>query len=497
MEKRYVLAYDLGTSGVKGAVVTLDGKVTAAASSGYPYRIPQPGWAEQKPEDYWQGVCRVTEQVLEIAGVEPGEIAGIAFGTLWKGIIPVDRQGNVLRSSILWLDGRAVEQAQKLNAHFQTTRFNPTDYWSKLYWLREHEPDVVENAQWILEVNSYLKWKATGKAAVDISNCFTRSFDPALDAFDRDVLAYIGIPREKFPPLVRATDRVGELTERAAAELHLIPGIPVFGGNTDIQGVAVGAGSSAIGGVHAYFGSSGWIGFTIAHTERSFGASFDEKRDVLLSGMKGVGLALNWVATRLYREEFDRLGEGVYQLIDRDVSQIPAGSDGVLATGWFYGENPPQSDADAGAVFLNLKALHDRRHMARAVMEGICFYLKQRTRDTCSYRRLEWPRQICAVGGGACSDVWMQILADVLNVTIRVPESPRHAGAVGTACGALIGLGVWEDYQVVGDRLQIYRCHTPNPKNTEIYEKVFSAYTRIYGALKPIYEILNEKRKTE
>ena len=344
-------------------------------------------------------------------------------------------------------------------------------------------------------MNSYLKYRATGVAAVDISNCFTRSFDPEMDAFDAEVLDYIGISREKFPECVPATMQTGRLTADGAAQMGLTPGIPVFAGNTDIQGVTVGAGAAAIGSVHSYFGSSGWVGFTVPHHKSLRGASFDEHRDVVLSGMKSVGLTLTWVAKNLYAYEFEQLGEGVYERISQDAAQVPPGSGGILATSWIHGEYLPQADLTMGASFLNLKSCHDRRHMARAVMEGICLHLKQRTLDSCRLKGLPYPKHIHAVGGGACSDVWMQILADVLNVTVAVPASPRHAGAVGTAYCALIGLGVCPDYETAGKRLRIQRRYSPDPKNVALYESVFSGYTQLYTALKPIMTILNEVRE--
>ena len=260
MDQRYVLAYDLGTSGVKGALVNMQGEVIDTATADYLLYTPQPNWAEQDPEQYWQGVCEVTRQVLKKAGAAPESVAGMAFGTQWKGIIPVDKDGKVLHNSIIWLDARAVDQAKRLNEKFGEGLFAASDYWPKLMWLQENEPECIENAQLILEANSFLKWKATGAGAIDISNCFVRSFDPKVEKLYEEILEFAGIPQEKFPGYVRAQDLVGHVTEKAAAELGLVPGIPVFGGNSDIQAIAVGAGCSDIGGVHMYFGSSGWVG---------------------------------------------------------------------------------------------------------------------------------------------------------------------------------------------------------------------------------------------
>ena len=488
MSKSYILAYDFGTSGAKCALVSLQGQLLYAATAGYPlYTDTGEGHAEQDPADYWAAACRTAADVLTGAGIAPEDIAGIAFGTLWKGIIPIDAEGNVLRRSILWLDRRAGAQAQRINEHFGASSYGASDYWPKLLWLREHEPHIIEKAAHILEVNAFLKYKATGQLAVDISNNYVHSFDPKTDAFYERLFAFMDIPREKFPGYVPASRQVGTVTEQAAKELGLVPGIPVFAGNNDIQGVTVGAGRSAIGDVHAYFGSSGWIGFVVPHRQKFTSSPFDTTKDVFMAGMKSVGLSQNWVARNLYAEEYSRLGDDVFRLMDKDVAQICPGAEGVLATSWLYGENPPHADLTMGASFLNLKHYHTRAHMARAMLEGICFHLKQQMLYACRIEDCPVPPVIHAVGGGACSDVWMQILADVLNIPVRVPENPRHAGAVGTACCAMIGLGLWEDYETLAKTLPMGKTFIPDPAAVAVYEKTFAVYEQLYQALKPIY----------
>lgn len=494
MEQHYVLAYDLGTSGVKCALVTPEGTLVASATAGYGLHIPKPGWAEQNPEDYWHGVCNVTKETLRLAGIPAQQVIGMAFGTLWKGIIPIDSQGNVLRHSILWLDKRAGEQARRLNDFLGVKRYSAVDYWPKLLWLRENEPEIMENASMILEVNSYLKWKATGKAAVDISNCYTHSFDPSQDAYYDRLFAFMDIPREKFPQWVDAAAPVGLVTDQAAQELGLVPGIPVFGGNNDIQGVTVGSGCSAAGGVHIYFGSSGWMGFTVPHRETSASSPFDRDRDIFIAGMKSIGLTTNWMAEKLYSNESAQMGGGVFGFMDEEAARVDAGSDGLLATPWLYGENPPQAGLDAGGCFLNLKPNHTRGHMARAMMEGICFHLKQRAQYFCDIKGFPWPTAVNAVGGGACSDVWMQILADVLNMPVRVPAAPRHAGTVGTAYSAIIGLGLCSGYDDAARKLRFDRIFTPNSDAVAIYEKQYRVYTQLYGTLQSIFAQLNDMR---
>jgi len=489
MSDRFVLAYDLGTSGVKGALVTMTGEVAAACTADYPLLIPSVGWAEQVPEDYWNGVCRVTKDVLNKAQVPPDAVAGLAFGTMWKGIIPIGRDGSVLHNSIIWLDARAGEQARRLNEKFPKAYFGAADYWPKLAWLRENRPEVIEQADMILETNSYLKWKATGEAAVDISNSYVRSFDPKLEQFYEDFLAFIDIPQEKFPRLVPAHELVGRITEQAAEEMGLVPGIPVFAGNNDIQAVSVGSGCSAIGGVHVYFGSSGWVGYTVPHTPSHWPSAYAEDRDVVLAGMRAIGLSFNWTVKKLFAAEYEAMGERVFSWIDTQVADIAPGSEGLIGLPWFYGDHPPYPGTESRGCFINLNPDHDRRHMARAIMEGVCYQLKMRASNT----KYPWPEFFSAIGGGSCSDVWMQILADVMNTPVRVPADTRHAGAIGTAYSALIGLGECPDYGEAAKRIRFERAFLPRPKAVAAYEKSYAVFEQLAKALAPVFTELNGK----
>ena len=484
----YVLAYDLGTSGVKGALVTMTGEVAYTATASYPLYTPAPAEAEQEPLDYWQGVCRVTKAVLQKGSVAPDAIGGIAFGTMWKGIIPVDGAGNVLSRSIIWLDSRSVEETALLNARFGEGTFSASDYWPKLYWLRRHRPEVIAQAETIFEVNSYLKWKATGVAMMDISNAFVSSFDEKLDRFYAAVLDFADIPREKFPPVSNSRDFVGRVTETAAAEMGLVAGIPVFGGNSDINAIAVGGGTAAVGGVHIYFGSSGWIGYTVPHEAKELYISpFDRKRDVAIFALQAIGLSFNWAVERFYSAEKERLGDRVFAFVDEELAALPAGSEGVFATPWFYGERPPLFGVEARGNFLGLGAEHDRRHMTKAVMEGVCYQLKMGALYNAAHKGYTLPSVINVIGGGSCSSLWMQMLADVLNVTVQVPADTRHAGAVGTAYSALLGLGVCPNYEEVAKRVRIERVYTPIPENVQTYESGFKVFEGLYRALQPIF----------
>lgn len=488
MDSRFVIAYDLGTSGVKVALVDMEGRVLSIATASYPLFVEHEGWAEQDPELYWDRVCQVTKEVIAKSGYDPANAAGMAFSTMWKGIIPVDKDGKVLHNSIIWLDCRSVEQAARLNARFGEGRFAPSDYWPKLLWLKENKPEVLEQAVTVLEVNSFLKWKATGVAAVDISNNFIHSFDPEIQSFYNEVMDFCGIDMEKFPKWVDASDFVGNVTEAAAKELGLVAGIPVFGGCSDISAIAIGSGCCDLGHVHLYFGSSGWVGHSLPHSAGDlYNSPFDTVRDISLDAMQAIGLSFNWVVDRLYGHEHKEMGDGVYDFINAEIAELPAGSDGVIATPWFYGERPPMLSENSRGSFMNLSAKHDRRHMARAILEGVCYTLKMKSMLRKEAGGADWPPEVLhAVGGGSGSDPWMQMLADIMNVPVCVPYSPRHAGAVGTAYCVFVGLGVCKDLNEVAQSMKMERRFDPRPEQVAAYEKCYAAFLRTCGLVKPM-----------
>jgi len=490
--EKYVISYDLGTSGVKVALVDLTGKFLYDATENYSLITPQPGWAEQDPMEYWDSVCKATKRVLEKSGFDPADAQGLAIGTMWKGIIPVDAEGNVLHNSIIWMDNRAEDQAKRLNAHFGKELFCGADYWPKLMWFRENCPDLYDKAVTILETNSFLKWKATGVAMVDIANHFTRSFDTEVQEFYNEYLRFCDIDLDKFPPLAVATDFVGHISEEGAKAMGLVPGIPVYAGCSDISAIPIGCASTNIDAVHTYFGSSGWVGVSKKHVAGDVYVSpFDPERDIKIHGTQAVGLALNWAVEQLYHKEFEEMGGAVYDFINQDIADIPAGSNGLFVTPWVRGERPPCFSEAARGCFLNLNSTHDRRHMMRALMEGVCYTLKMVSQEYWNEIE-EKPACINAVGGGACSDVWMQSLANILNIPVNVPRFPRHAGAVGVAYCALIGLGYCKDYDAISEQLVIERRFEPQPEMVKLYEEGFEIFKGLYGMLEPLFLRMNQ-----
>lgn len=493
MKQSDIVSYDLGTSGVKIALVDLEGKLKSSVTVGYSLLMPQHGWAEQDPNEFWGAVCKGTRQVVANADIKPEAIVGIAFGTQWKGIIPLDGDDNVLHNAIIWLDGRAEKQAKKLNARMHTDRFTERDYWARLMWVKEELPEIYNKTASFLEVNAFLKFKTTGVKAVDLTNDFIHSLEPEIQEYYNRVLTSAELDLDKFPPLVMPAERVGELTAEAAQKLGLCEKTPVFGGCGDIPAIAIGAGCSSIGSAHIYLGSSGWLGISVPERKTDVGElyqSFDKNKELLLYVMQAACMAQNWAVAQFYNAEKKLLKDDIFKYVNNDLSDIPPGSLNMIATPWLHGELPPLSN-DVRMIFFNITNMHDRRHMMNAVREGICFSLRWKI-EMHKEQTGEKLDSIRVVGGAASSDRWMQTLSNILMIPVIIPENAHHAGAIGTAYCAIVGLGVCRDFDEADRLIKEGKIFHPDNAYAEMYDTIYGVFKDIYPSMKDMFRTLNK-----
>ncbi len=267
MNKNIVIAHDVGTSGVKSALVDSDGNILENATHPYPFYTPQPGWAEQDPLDYWNAIVANTKPLLK--NIDKSKILGIVFTTQAMGVIPVDKEGNVLRRNISWVDGRAEEQARWMMSlfggraafkSFLGIEITGKDVIPKLRWLKQKEPKIYNKTFKVLDVNGYLRFKATGNMATEWSGASSWGFNVKKKDWEHLFFRAVGFDRKKLPKLIRSVDIAGTLTTEAAAAFDLPENTPVFGGCDDSQSAAVGAGCVRDGSVFAYIGTAAQIG---------------------------------------------------------------------------------------------------------------------------------------------------------------------------------------------------------------------------------------------
>lgn len=496
MKKEYIIAYDCGTTALKTVLISSDGTVIGDARADNPLIQKEASWAEIEPAVIWGNICDTTKELVEKNEIDPKNVIGLVFVAHWKNIIPVDNKGNVLYNSIIWADARAAEQAKKLNDAAGFFVGTGQEYWPRLMWLKEKEPDIWKNTNRIMGLNTYLKWKATGAFVTETSDDFIHSYNPKMQELYDKILEAAGLKEDldKFPPIKPATDEVGKLNEQSAHEMGLVPGIPVFGGFGDLPAITVGTGCCRENMVHIYMGTSSWLVQLMRERRDNYSPqwfTFDKNFEAAMFSLQTGCMAFDWAVDQFYNAERKILGDDVFGLVDREVSETAPGSDGLIATHWLTGELPPLAK-NAKALFLNVTSVHDRRHMVRAVMESVCYthrnYLK--TYEEKNGLKLS---SIRVVGGGAASDVWMQMLADVLQVKVEVPESPRYTGAMGAYYCAMVGLGKIENYDAIYDAVRINKTFEPRSEYAETYEKMFDVYVKLYPALSGIYDELNGK----
>lgn len=491
MENTFIISYDVGTSSVKTVIVNKNGDVVGVANASYPLITPQPGWVEQDAEAYWDAVCSSTKEALDKTGVSPDNVKGIAFATQWSGIIPLDSEDNILHNNIIWQDIRADKQVKLLNEKLGRPISIGADYYPKLMWVKENLPDIYEKTEIFLEVNSFLKFKATGKKVVDLTNDFIHSPDETVQALYDQVIDAAKLDKKKFPPMVLITDMVGGITAGASKEMGLKEGTPVFGGCGDIPAITIGSGRCSENDAHIYMGTSGWLGVggQGGTADIYYRMIIEDGRSVcLVGGSKSIGSFLNWAIDLLYHTEKAEMGVEIYDLINQEVADLPPGSGQMIATPNLYGSMLPPSPM-ARTVFFNMNAAHDRRAILNAVMEGVCYQMRWAKDEY--YKRTGRPfDSIRVVGGCSTSDHWMQMMADILQIPVEVTENSVHAGAIGAAYCVFIGLGINDGFDDV--KIKLKKTYDPRKYNAENYTKLYKAFKDICMSLDPLFNSINQ-----
>jgi xylulokinase len=502
--KRSILAFDVGTSSVKAVLVEEDGHIMASTSESYPSYMPHPGWMEQDPEDYWSAACRASKRILIDPSIQPEKIIALIFTTQAMGVIPMDSDGKALHPNITWVDGRAEKEAtwfmnrflgKKIFRSIIGIEITGKDVLPKLRWLMKERPDIYNRTAAILDVNGYLKFRATGKMVFEWSGACSYTFDLKKKDWTRWLFRLIGFNMNKLPPLVRSTDQVGALKPDAAEHLGLPPGIPVIGGCDDTQSAAIGSGATGEGEAHIYLGTSAWIG-VMSSRNFSFknGAvclqSADPDKNIVVGVTESAGSNIDWIIQNFYAQENKNTPDKVYQLANEEAAAVNPGSDNLMITPWLFGERCPVGTTTTRGTIFNLTHFHSRAHIVRAMSEGIAYNLRwiiENMRRDFGFSM----KHLRIIGGGTQSDSWLQIIADVTGCTIEKTSDPRMAGAFGAAICAFVGMKVFPDFAAAGQIIRSAHIFEPDKRNREIYYLGFSNYKAIYHTNKKLYSQIN------
>lgn len=511
MAEKYVVANDVGTEVDKAVIVDSDGRNLASATEEYEVSYPKQGWAEQDPEVWWNAIVKATKKVIKKADVTPRDIAGMSFSCMMTDVIPVDRHGRALRPALLWMDTRSNEQYKKyvrerldetLEELVQKGIFPPTspkDVIPKILWIKENEPKNFENAHKFVEVKDYIINKCVGDFYTDKSTALTFNlFNFRKDEWDEELVTSIGLSLDSLSHVVDTTDVVGNLTEGAASSLGLSTDTQVVCGTGDVPAVGIGSGAIKKGKEHLYIGTSSWIGLhtdeIIVDPEAAAGTLFsgDPARLIFCEEMESAGACMKWFRDELGKEEkkIEKSdGKSAYELLDKLAKKVEPGSKGLIFTPWMNGERCPFTDPNVRGGFINLSLRHKRKHLLRAIMEGVAYNARWVQENV---ERLGFKDQsLKACGGGAKSDIWLQIFADVMNKKIERISLPQNVGCMGAAYIALVGLGILKNFNLIEDAATVEKEFYPRDKNRKIYDKMYTMFKAVPEGLADVHESLN------
>lgn len=497
-----LLAHDLGTTGDKASMHDDTGALIAAVTVRYPTRYGPGGVVEQAPEDWWDAVCSATRRLLEQTGTRPEEVEAVATSGQMMGVVLLDGHNTVLRPSLIWADTRSSPQCARLQERignevgYRITghQLNPTYSLSKLMWLRDHEPDVFGRAQHFCLAKDFLGFRLTGRLATDPSDASsTNAFDQAAGRWSTELLAAAEIESGLFPEIVPATTVLGPLHQEAAVATGLAVGTPVVLGGGDGPLAAVGAGIiSAEDGAYAYLGSSSWVSMAADQPLLDLPSmrtmTFDHVvpgRYVPTATMQAGGGSLNWV-TDLLSDEAD---PDRFRTMVAAARDVPAATEGLYFLPHLLGERSPYWNPRARGAFLGLSQHHGPGHLTRAVLEGVAFNLA-----TCveAFREGGAPvDRVDAIGGGAASDVWLQILADVWGCVVRRRSVVEEGNSLGAAVTAGVGVGLLSDFTVARRLSEVTAEFAPDPERHTGYVEAHAEFLDAYRRLEPWFDRVN------
>ncbi len=523
MTEPLILAVDLGTSGMKVALISISGEVLGWESEPVGLLITPDGGAEQSPDEWWRAFVTASGRLLHHERGLNQRVRAVCCSTQGEGTIPVDREGKPLHNCILWMDMRGAPHLRKQIGRpvniggcglFNLLRFvNLTggmpsmtgkDPAGHMLFIRDVLPDVYARTYKFLNVLDYLNLRLTGRFVATSDSIMTSWVTDNRDTsarlrYHNGLIAALGLDREKLPEIVNCTEVIGPLTPRVAEILGLSADVQVVAGSIDNTAAAIGSGAVADYSTHLYIGTSSWMAAHVPFKKTDVFASLASLpcaipgRYLLTALQATAGGNLTYLRDNILYHKDELLQEAdvpdIFKVLDRIAERVPPGSNGVIYTPWIWGERAPVDDKTVRAGLYNMSLHNTREDIIRAFLEGIALNTRWLLKPVENFlqRKVE---SIHIVGGGAQSDVWCQIFADVMNVEIRQVVDPVYANARGAAWIGAVGMGEIS-FTDVPQLVKFNRSYTPQAHNRALFDERFEVFIKIYRQLKGIYRRLN------
>lgn len=498
---KYLLAHDIGTSGNKATLFTTDGEMVKSTTYPYETNYFNNNWAEQDPSDWWKAVCKSTNQLIK--DIDPGEIASISFSGQMMGCLCVDKNGIPLRDSIIFCDQRAIKQADDLLENVTQEdfyqicghRISAVYALEKLMWVRDMQPEIYKQTYKMLTAKDYIIFKLTGKYVTDHSDASgSNAYDLENKEWSEKILDLSKVDQEKLPVINESIFVAGEVTTEAAAETGLKAGTPVVIGAGDGSAAAVGAGSIKPGSAYTYLGSSAWVATTPDTPFR------DEKMRTMTwahavpglyhatGSMQTAGTCYQWLKNEVCKietEKANNLSKSPYEIINEKIQESPAGSNGIVFLPYLLGERSPHWNPNAKAAFIGIKLTNKREDLLRSVLEGVTFNLNLILDIYKTEIKID---EVTFIGGGAKGEIWRQILADIFDTRILIPNYLEEATSIGAAVIGGVGVGALKGFEEINRFIRIINKVEPIKENQKTYKKSYQQFSDSYNSLVDVFE---------
>jgi len=522
MNEEYVLAIDHGTSGIKTAIVSVKGRLTDFEFKKTSIHFLPGGGAEQDPSDWWNAVLLTSKKLVARNKKIAKNIRAVCVSSTFSSTVAVDENKNSLMNSLTWMDSRGAAYVKKVMKGFfnyegygllnllkwvPKTAGCPTlsgkDDIAHVLFIKYELPEIYKKTYMFLPSKDYLNLKFTGKfaASYDSMHLFwvTDIRDINNIKYDEKLINLLDIDPKKLPPLMKSTDILGIVSENVALDIGLGKNVKLIMGSPDHQAALIGSGAVRDFQGHIYIGTSSWIECIVpfkktdpAHSIATFPTAIPGKYQ-LINEQDIAGGCLKFLFENIIYHKNRLLAgpppDNPYKYLDEIASTVRAGSDKLIFTPWLNGERTPVDDINLRGGLYNLSSTTTQDHIVRAVLEGVAYNTKWSLQYVEKFIKKKM-NPINIIGGGAKSDTWCQIFADVLDREIHQVESPMQANARGAAFIASSGLGIIS-FDDIPELIKIKKVYKPDQKNRKIYDLLFKEFTGIYKQNKAMFRRLN------
>lgn len=482
MSREFVIGLDIGTTSVKACLFDLTGKLVAVGERMLQTFYPEQGWAEQDPREIERSSVQAVREAVVKADIGKNELISIGFSAAMHSLICVDGEGNPLSPALIWADGRGYAQAEHIlrtlgsSVYAKTgTPIHPMTPFIKLLWMKENDYEPYKKAAYFMSIKEYILYCWLNERVIDFSMASaTGLFNPNTLRWEQDLLGMAGISEEQLSAIVPPTTLLTEIHQGIAEEMGIDEDVPFVIGAADGQLANLGIGAILPGEVAVSVGTSGAIrqitkGVKISKNQETFCYSFTEDASIIGGPTNNGGIALQWLKDLLNDQRS-------FEEFLQEAEQVPPGTNGLVFLPYINGERAPLWNQRAKGNFYGVTITHKKEHFIRAVLEGITFNLYQIGQALAEIAGE--PQKIYVNGGLSRSRLWLQMMADVFDAEIYVPES-YHSAAWGAAFVSLVALGRVHSFEEIKQNIPMSSAIFPNKENSERYKEIYRQYASL------------------